>query len=79
MGLSIKNWYFGRSLKNPTFRGGSSRKADIEGGFSKKGGGGGGGGLARKKGVVFLRGGWYPDAHYANMVVVPMVVQTIPL
>ena len=25
---------------------------------------GGGGGLARKRGMVFLRGGWYPDAHY---------------
>ena len=51
-------------MKNPTFSGGGSRKTNIEGGLPKNGGLGQfadlrGGGLARKRGVVFLRGkGW---------------------
>ena len=63
-------------MKNPTFKGGSSQNIDIERGLSKKeedGGGGGGawtscrlkGGLGKKVGVLFLRGGLIPDAHYA--------------
>ena len=31
-------------------------------------GGGGEGGLARKRVVVFLRGGWYPNAHYGKAI-----------
>ena len=47
---------------------GSSQKTDIEAELPKKGGFGQfedlrGGGLARKKGVMFLMGFFYPDAH----------------
>ena len=56
-------WYFGGF--NPIFRAGS-RKTNMKGGLAKKEGwtvcwwvG-----LARKKGVVFEEGCWYPNAHY---------------
>ena len=32
-----------------------------------KGAGGGGGDLEKKEGVVFLRVGWYPNAHYGYL------------
>ena len=47
--------------------GGSSRKTNIEGGLLRKGGFDGlqiWEGYRKKDGVVFLRGDWYPDAHY---------------
>ena len=45
-----------------------SQKTNIEGGLPKKVGAWTvcrfKGGLGKKEGMVFLRGGWYPDAHY---------------
>ena len=63
----------GGSQKKPTFRGGRN----IEGGDCLKrrvglfadlrgGGGGRGGGLRKKIGVMFLREGRDPNAHYVN-------------
>ena len=61
---------FGDSLKNPTFRD-VSWKTNIEGGLLKKGirtvcrlkrGE-----FGKNEGVVFLRGDWYPNAHYDNL------------
>ena len=66
MVLRMKNFLGGGgSLKNSTFRGGVSRKTNIEGGLPKMGGGGTwtvyqfkrGEGLGKKRKVVFLRGG----------------------
>ena len=64
----MKNFFWGGggggSLKNSTFRGGVSRKTNIEGGLPKTGGGTWtvyqfkrGEGLGKKRKVVFLRGG----------------------
>ena len=49
---------------------GGSRKTNISRGLPKNGGWTVccfKGGLARKRGVVFLRGGWYPNAHYVRI------------
>ena len=51
--------------------GGEFTKKWYRGGIAGKGGHGQfadlrGGGLARKRGVMYLRGGWYPSAHYAR-------------
>ena len=68
MGLGMKNLNILGVYWKIWLSGGSSRKTDIEGGLPKKGGlgqfadlrEGGGGGLARKRKVVFLRGGDTP-------------------
>ena len=36
------------------------------------------GGLARKRGGVFLRGGWYPNAHYGVLCEINVVVNSCP-
>ena len=64
---------FGAFTEKSDFKGGSSRKTDIEdieGGLPKKGVcrfKDEGGGLGKKEGAVVFEGGggdWYPDAHY---------------
>ena len=45
-----------------TFRLEDSWKTNLEEGIAWKRGG-----LDKKEGVVFLRGGWYPNAHYESI------------
>ena len=60
--------FWGRSLKNPIFRG-AHEKPLYRGDCLKKGELAGlKGGLAKKRGWCFWEGGWYPNAHYVNFV-----------
>ena len=69
MGLRMKFFYFVVVHWNIWFLGGrgGAWKTSIEGGIAWKGGLGQFAdlrGLGKKDGVVFLKGGWYPNAHY---------------
>ena len=74
MGLTMKNFnIFGVHGKIPFLRGGVNKKPIQRGELPKKVGGLGqfadlGWGLARKRGVAFLRGGVYPNAHYVRQI-----------
>ena len=81
MGLRMKNFdILGVHWKIWLLGGWSSQKTNIEGGLPEKGGAWTvckfKGGLGKKEGDgVFEGGGWYPDAHYAELEQLFRVVQ----
>ena len=63
------------NFKRTILKGGSSRKTNIEGDFVKTGAWTVcrvRGWFGRKKGEVFLRGSWYPNAHYGKVLLFSM-------
>ena len=62
LGVQWKIWLLGGEFTKNNIAGGDCLKKEGLNSFKIERGGGGG--LARKRGVVFLRGGWYSDAHY---------------
>ena len=63
LGVHRKIWLIGAEFTKNKYRGGNCLKRGAWTVYGFKGRGGGGGG--KKEGVVFSRGGWYPNAHYA--------------